>query len=302
MFDDILRFYKDYGCTNLILTSDVIFVLEIISKNQKNGLTINVIDDARSATFFALGRINVTGKPVILFTSSEGLASSLTGLTEANYQYLPLIIFSIGEEHSDLNIECYKFVTKKVLIATENEKGLIFQLEDYFHNKWFKPLLIQLKYKRATSSNKKNISSYDVTKCILNACVSHSQIFIEDNLDTEVMRIAEQKEVYVNSKKSLYGVISSFLGHAAVNANVQYLVTSYDKIIKEINVFNLRYIKNNVVIIYLKALNNKQKFDSWFVGNNFKFTRVTSLTELQENVAKHSDKPVIIEFGVPERS
>lgn len=68
-------------------------LVEILEK-QSHIKSFNFFEE-RSAAFFALGRIRVTGKPVaVVTTSGTAVAETLSAVIEASYQGLPLLILS----------------------------------------------------------------------------------------------------------------------------------------------------------------------------------------------------------------
>ncbi|WP_418223330.1 hypothetical protein [Clostridium isatidis] len=300
MLEDIIEFYRSNNFEDIIVTSNIKLLIDkIIIEKSKN---LNIVEDARAATFFALGRINITREPVMLIMSSDELANSLTGITEANYQYLPLIIISIGDKEDYINEECFKYVTKKVISDNKNGESIIQELGNYFDEKWFKPLLIQIKEKKEVYKDMSNNKEYyDIVDCVVNSANSNAQIFIEEAVDEDIVNIAKSKDISLKLRKSLYGVVSSFLGHAAVNDNKQYLITTYDKISRDINAFNMRGIKNNIVVIYIKRNDINHKFTSWFECNGFDFTVVKSILEIEKKLSSPNKKPIIIEYLVNER-
>lgn len=300
MIENILDLYKSNNYEDIIITEDIKLLVDYIIQDKKEMFNFKIIEDARSATFFGIGRINVTRKPVMLIMSSDEVASSLTGLTEANYQSLPLIIISIGDKEPKLNEECFKYVTKKVISDIKDKESLNNELETYFNGKWFKPLLIQIVDKNEIYYKKNDRGYCDIVEYIINSTSSNSQIFVEEILNEDSINIARNKNISVNYRNSSYGVVSCFLGHATVNDNIQYLITTYSKIVRDINAFNMRGIKRNVVIIYIKSMNIEQKLDLWFTRNNFDFSSVKLISEIEGKLTKPSERPIIIEYLVDE--
>ena len=216
MLEDILELFKGKHFKDVVLTRDMKFVLDTITKERKEGLKFNVIDDARSASFFALGRIKVTEMPVLLLTTSEELGSTLTGITEANYQYLPLIIVTIGETPLEMNAECFKYVTKKILNATDNDGYSVQKINDYINGKWYKPLLIQIPFEKASSSDSHQTIYCEMINCLINNCNSDSQMFIGTEFIKEPFITIQSKNIKIKTFESSYGAASKFFGHAAL--------------------------------------------------------------------------------------
>lgn len=67
--------------------------------SQANGIKLWSHFDERSAGFFALGRMQATGRPVVVLTTSgTAVAELLPAVVEAHYQARPLIVISADRE------------------------------------------------------------------------------------------------------------------------------------------------------------------------------------------------------------
>lgn len=298
MIKKILNYYISKGGTNLVITSDAALLLDSVLEEKKE-FRIDIIDDARSATFFALGCINVNQKPVTLITTSDELGSTLTGATEANYQNLPLIIIAVGNNSAGhFNFECFKHVTKHVIQTDLSLDDLFGKLDEYYEGSWYKPILIQLTNDTIPVCCNENAEYNDIVRKIVGICGSHSKIYIEHELDEKLTEEVKHKGLSICVRKRQYGAVSTFFGHAAATDSTCYMITSYEKISRDINAFNMQHAKNNVVIVYIKPMGEQKKLDLWFTNNNFQFIRISSFLELQQAIKYVYTTGVVIEFMI----
>lgn len=302
IIEEILNLFEENGYKDVVVTKDAEEIINFATIKKNNKLNYNIIEDARSATFFCLGRINISRGPAIIIMLTDELDNSLTGITESNYQNLPLIIISIDKSDFKLNKECFKNVTKKIITEFESTDSIAKELDMYFKGMWHKPLLIQINTTNSSNKNEINNDYYKLVDCILSLCNNNSKIYVDKYLDKNDIGVQKNKNITIISRNSSYGVISKVLGHAHVNKNMHYLITSYDKIIRDINSVNMRNINNNIVIVYTKSLDIEQNLEPWFIYNNFEFRSVKSLSEIEGilTVNNNNNKPIIIEYVVRE--
>ena len=93
-----------------------IFVSNMIKSKIDSLKKFNSIIDARSLTFFSLGRQNINNdkKCTTCIISSKEVSNVLSALTEAKYQQEKLIIISVGD---NIQIDAFEDVTDKIIIS-----------------------------------------------------------------------------------------------------------------------------------------------------------------------------------------
>ena len=246
-----------------------------------------VISDARSAAFYALGKIKVSRNMVLLYCRTEELASTLTAVTEAYYQSLPMLIISLGDKNENRKIaRCFEPVTEKIIYENQFDYEKINLLRN---EKKCRPIIWFIDYL--------NIQQDVDVECV--EFIEKIAMEFENNMkDIYELFVPSADYSFKNEKVYLYrdteGIIYEFLGMAAVEKEKKILVVFSNKIKQNINAFNLRYIGNNITIICLGR--EVADYKEWFVKNGFYYKETLSIDEMIKNSIE--DKKQIIVWNV----
>lgn len=263
-----------------------IFISDII-KNKIDVLkNFNSVLDARSLTFFTLGRQNVNKNKqcTSCIISSNELSNTLTALTESKYQQEKIIVISIG---INIQTEAFENVTDKIIISN-NLETIENNFMEYVNGSYFKPLLINIELEFENVNTSSNI-----IQVLMNKINSKDKIFTN----------IEDLEIRDNSKliiwKNAYGVVSRYLGNLTANKeNNLYLLTSYESFCKDINSFYTRYITEKLIIFYLRRKNEVMKINinNWTNKNNIDFIEIKNERELKDLEIENLNHKTIIEI------
>lgn len=89
----VLSVLKSYGVKEIVLCAGARNAPFVHLLSEKSDFTVYSFFEERSASFFALGRMQADGAPVAVVTTSGTAAAELLPATiEADYQRLPLVM------------------------------------------------------------------------------------------------------------------------------------------------------------------------------------------------------------------
>lgn len=246
-----------------------------------------VISDARSAAFYALGKIKISDNVVLLYCRTEELASTLTAVTEAYYQSLPMLIISVGDKNENRKISrCFEPVTEKIVYENQFNYEKINLLRD---EKKCRPIICFIDYL--------NIQQDVDAECV--EVVEKIVLGFKKNAkDIYELFVPSADYSFKNEKVHLYrdteGIIYEFLGIAAAGKEREILVVFSNKIKQNINAFNLRYIGNNITIICLGR--EVADYKEWFVKNGFYYEETLSIDEMIKTSMEDKKQIIVWDF------
>ncbi len=290
---DILFFYKSRGCTKIVLTSDVAFILDSISCEQKNGLTINVMDDVRSATFFAYGEAKITQTPALLIVKNYYLTNCYTGLTEAWFQQIPLIVISLTKNENSVY---YDYLTSCIC------KGLTLKSNDFEEYKSdlevslsaFGPTLINLIMQfpdRKYDSCKKVLNVLNSSLEKEDTVICYGDLSLDLNYKFKILLVDESNK---------YGIISKYMGSLlGCNGNC-YLIAPLELFKYDTNIFNNRYINNRFKVLFINDGDNSINPQKWVENNNIQFKVINALTLKEVETFIFTDNPAVMVLNFEE--
>lgn len=267
-----------------------IFVSNMIKSKIDSLKKFNSIIDARSLTFFSLGRQNINNdkKCTTCIISSKEVSNVLSALTEAKYQQEKLIIISVGD---NIQIDAFEDVTDKIIIS-DNLKIIENNFHEYINELYFKPLLINFAFELENKNANINSNIIEILTDKINS---------EDKLFTNIEGIDIKNNSNIILWNNEYGVISRYLGNlSANNERKLYLLTSYESFCNDINAFYTRYISKNFVIFYLRKEEKTLKINinNWADQNDINFIDIKSEKDLEELQIKNLKDKSIIEILV----
>lgn len=246
-------------------------------KNKMNS-GVEVIDDIRSATFFAFGEGKISGKPSILIIDEQDCASTYTGITEAHYQDVPIFIVLISKN------EFWKFwdfcVEKKYIVNNDSDLENIVQIVD---TKFFSPIVIKTyiddQYDLRLPKIKINLEKILENK---------SEIFIHN-----IEYYSQADNVHLDNK-SKYGIISRYVGHIQFSNSKDILICREEDLKLDINIFGSRYINDKFKAVVISDGHNVYDFKKWITSNNVIYDEEQELKEDDIKKLLNSNKAHLI--------
>lgn len=257
---------KDVVCTEDILKSIDSQNKEYIEAN----FNMQIFNDLRSATFFSNGEVNSNNKPVILIVKGEFLPNIYTGITEAWFQRSNINIISIFEKYDEIKVEYLERCIPDILTIYEDSletyKNTIYK---FINNNM--PALINIKYKL-------NLDEEMNYANIINIFDN----FIKENVDVFAYNTKNESNNNLNilniEPKYKYGILSKYMGYITAKEKKSLLILPYELLKIDLNIFNNRYINENVKIIIYKE-KEQNNIEEWIKDNKIEILRTKKIDE-----------------------
>ena len=269
MLKTILNLYLNKNIKDVICTKDILE--SIIDKDKeyiKTNFNFEILNDLRSATFFANGEVNSNNKPVILIINGEYLANIYTGITEAWFQRSNINIISIFEKYDDIKIEYLRRCIPDILtIYEENIEEYKETIYKFINNNM--PSLINIKYML------KSEEKVDYTN-IINILDS----IVKNKVDVFTYNSENKSKNNINimniERKYKYGVLSKYMGYVSAKKQKTLIILPYELLKIDLNIFNNRYINKNVKIIINKK-KEQSNIKEWIKDNDIEILQTRNL-------------------------
>ena len=257
---------KDVVCTEDILKSIDGQDKEYIEAN----FNMQIFNDLRSATFFSNGEVNSSNKPVILIIAGEFLPNIYTGITEAWFQRSNINIISIFEKYDDIKVEYLERCIPDILTiyddSIEEYKNTIYKFID--NNM---PALINIKYTLKLEEK----SDYTSITNMLDSIVKNTvDVFIYNSKNESKNNI---KVINIEPKYK-YGILSKYMGYITAKEKKSLLILPYELLKIDLNIFNNRYINENVKIIIYKE-KEQNNIEEWIKDNKIEILKTKKIDE-----------------------
>ena len=257
---------KDVVCTEDILKSIDSQDKEYIEAN----FNMQIFNDLRSATFFSNGEVNSSNKPVILIIAGEFLPNIYTGITEAWFQRSNINIISIFERYDDIKVEYLERCIPDILTiyddGIEEYKNTIYKFID--NNM---PALINIKYKL-------NLEEKMDYANIINMLDS----IVKNKVDVFTYNSKNESKNNINimdiKPKYKYGILSKYMGYITAKEKKSLLILPYELLKIDLNIFNNRYINENVKIIIYKE-KEQSNIEEWIKDNKIEILKTKKIDE-----------------------
>lgn len=236
----------------LLSVKKIVTTMDLIAMNEK--VSSEVILDARSAAFYALGQALKKKEKVILLIKGEELTSVYTAITEAWFQKAEIIILAEYSSYKDVKCGYLKRCTKA-----------IYNIEDVsdiqIHDKSYGPILLNY-----IEQEREEQIDYNEFGDVLEKLKTDKVIVYHGNLRTDI------KTQYVD-KKYKYGLLSKYVGYInSVDENIV-LLCSVENVLTDLNVFNTRYMKETfkVLVVDEKGKLENKNIDKWIISNGIEY-------------------------------
>ena len=269
MLKTILNLYLNKNIKDVICTKDILE--SIIDKDKeyiKTNFNFEILNDLRSATFFANGEVNSNNKPVILIINGEYLANIYTGITEAWFQRSNINIISIFEKYDDIKIEYLRRCIPDILtIYEENIEEYKETIYKFINNNM--PSLINIKY---MLKSEEKVDYTNITNILDNIVKNKVDVFTYNSENKSKNNI----NIMNIERKYKYGVLSKYMGYVSAKKQKTLIILPYELLKIDLNIFNNRYINKNVKIIINKR-KEQSNIKEWIKDNNIEILQTRNL-------------------------
>ena len=257
---------KDVVCTEDILKSIDGQDKEYIEAN----FNMQIFNDLRSATFFSNGEVNTSNKPIILIIKGEFLPNIYTGITEAWFQRSNINIISIFEKYDEIKVEYLERCIPDILTiyddGIEEYKNTIYKFID--NNM---PALINIKYTLKLEEKSDYTSIINMLDSIVKNTVD---VFIYNSKNESKNNI----NIMNIEPKYKYGILSKYMGYITAKEKKSLLIMPYELLKIDLNIFNNRYINENVKIIIYKG-KEQNNIEEWIKDNKIEILKTEKIDE-----------------------
>ncbi len=269
MLKTILNLYLNKNIKDVICTKDILE--SIIDKDKeyiKTNFNFEILNDLRSATFFANGEVNSNNKPVILIINGEYLANIYTGITEAWFQRSNINIISIFEKYDDIKIEYLRRCIPDILtIYEENIEEYKETIYKFINNNM--PSLINIKY---MLKSEEKVDYTNITNILDNIVKNKVDVFTYNSENKSKNNI----NIMNIERKYKYGVLSKYMGYVSAKKQKTLIILPYELLKIDLNIFNNRYINKNVKIIINKK-KEQSNIKEWIKDNDIEILQTRNL-------------------------
>ena len=269
MLKTILNLYLNKNIKDVICTKDILE--SIIDKDKeyiKTNFNFEILNDLRSATFFANGEVNSNNKPVILIINGEYLANIYTGITEAWFQRSNINIISIFEKYDDIKIEYLRRCIPDILtIYEENIEEYKETIYKFITNNM--PSLINIKY---MLKSEEKVDYTNITNILDSIVKNKVDVFTYNSENKSKNNI----NIMNIERKYKYGVLSKYMGYVSAKKQKTLIILPYELLKIDLNIFNNRYINKNVKIIINKK-KEQSNIKEWIKDNDIEILQTRNL-------------------------
>ena len=271
MLREILNLLLEKQIKDVVCTEDILKSMDGQDKEYiEANFSMQIFNDLRSATFFSNGEVNSSNKPVILIIKGEFLPNIYTGITEAWFQRSNINIISIFERYDDIKVEYLERCIPDILTiyddGIEEYKNTIYKFID--NNM---PALINIKYTLKLEEKSDYTSIINMLDSIVKNTVD---VFIYNSKNESKNNI----NIMNIETKYKYGILSKYMGYITAKEKKSLLILPYELLKIDLNIFNNRYINENVKIIIYKE-KEQNNIEEWIKDNKIEILKTKKIDE-----------------------
>lgn len=255
------------GCVELLIQQGITYFVSVTPMEyriSKNCESIRM-EDARSAAFYALGVAIKTNSTVVLMVPGEYISSTYTAVTEAWFQKARLVVVAVYQRVSEVKTAWMDRCILDQLICRSDELAQYNHLIPKMLQKKG-PILINL------IDNNPVHTGIDYTQ-VLSVLKSVADSKTEIICYNTKMNFGENDfSVHVIDKKHKYGVLSKYIGGAAVT-DMGILCCTADCVLVDVNIFRTRYANKNMKIVVVDKEDELKRnhIDQWIKSNDWNY-------------------------------
>ena len=271
MLRKILNLLLEKQIKDVVCTEDILKSIDSQDKEYiETNFNMQIFNDLRSANFFYNGEVNSSNKTVILIIRGEFLPNIYTGITEAWFQRSNINIISIFEKYDEIKVEYLERCIPDILTIYEDSletyKNTIYKFID--NNM---PALINIKYKIDLDEKMDYANIINIF-----------DDFIKENVDVFAYNTKNESNNNVNilniEPKYKYGILSKYMGYITAKEKKSLLILPYKLLKIDLNIFNNRYINENVKIIIYKE-KEQNNIEEWIKDNKIEILKTKKIDE-----------------------
>jgi|GEM_PF-1019532 len=233
----LIAYYYERGIRDTVVVKDA---LSHVNQNLK--FSFNIIEDARSAMFYAMGKSQTLQRPVILIVKSEHITNCYTGLVEAWFQQMPVILISLDTEKVDYSY-LDRCIEHKVAIKKGRRTGND-QLEGSLRVPG--PSLVVLPGMEPLSASV--VKRMEIAQSI-RSLPSDAIIFCSARYSES---LTVTNTVYWIEEKDKYGVVSNYLGYINGYEGHACLIIPMEWTGLDLNIFHTRYLNERFKLVLIQ--------------------------------------------------
>ena len=251
MLSEVLLKLKENGVTKVVYSEPVVSNIAISVFGKESSF---LLEDVRSATFFAFGESKMMCSKIVVLVNENHISNCYTALIEAWMQRVPLILVSYNS---------VKYQAVAYLDRCLDGVYLIENMEDFENNKTELlskngPCLIRIRENVEVDSR----YSYDKILELLKENGYTEKVFCyntkQGSSENIINIIPEHK----------YGVLSKYIGYLS-GAKTAILCIPDVLLNLESNVFNMRdFPKSFLAFVYKTQDFNLEKYQGWIESNH----------------------------------
>lgn len=273
MIEEILKKLQAQGVNHLVLTSQNDGFKERIS------LKTEYVEDVRSAVFNAYGMAKMMDKPVVVLVDEEYLPNTYTGLTEAWFQRVPVIILSYNSNSIISSHYLERCLYASFFIEDSNSIDKVVDQILLYHG----PTLIKVKDALEVEEPVDYANIFD----LLREAKTDANILCYNSRE-------QRKDIKNIEPKHKYGVISKYIGMLFGGKNI-ILCIPEDLLTLDSNIFNVRNLPANFkLIVKNTGLGFMDKFQEWITVNSIKTHTYDGHEDINAFGMHIKESPVVI--------
>lgn len=243
--------------------------------------------DARSAVYYATGIAAQSKERVAVFISATNSRSAFSGMTEAFYRKLPVVLITLGEIF-DYSRELRDVVTRHYVFASNEKMDNVLIDEG--------PIHIELLEPEKNDAYREKCSSF-LEK--LESIVEKNQyLYISQKIECKSLN-APCKTVYGGVANCDDGAVSNVLGASLAKLRTRYIgVLSEEEFLHDMNALG-NINTNDLLLYFIISKKNNNMICDYSKSLGFEIFR-TSINELDEqemlNAIKNGKKTVFLVY------
>ena len=272
--ESILKKLKSAGVEHVVYTAEVV---EPLLTNTFDNDGLHYIQDVRSAVFTAYGISKMSHVPVVVLLDESYLPSTYTGLTEAWFQRVPVIVISYNGKSLDKSFYLDRCVDLSIVVSEETIIDAEIRKIVSLHG----PSLIKVQ------ETIKEETPFDYTEIVSTIIDGDARIFCYNaiNVDNKIVNID-----YAHK----YGVLSKYVGYLSSGKD-SILVIPEEILSLDSNIFNFRNFPQNFkLIVKADDTQNWEKFTNWMTANGIRVEKMNIPIEKEKLQKALKETPVAI--------
>lgn len=281
---DMIKYLLDRGIKHIVFEQKLKTAM-IIQNAHNLGIECVPVLDARSAVYYATGITAQSEEKVVVIISAANSRSAFSGMTEAFYRKLPVVLITLGEVF-DYSREL-RDVIKKHYIFTENEKIDNILIDDG-------PIHIELLgSKKIDTPEKKCISFLEKLE---NLVEENQYLYISQKINVKKLNVPG-KIVYGGIENCDDGAVSNVLGASLAKIRTRYIgVLSEEEYIHDMNALG-NINTNDLLLYFIISEKNNDMICDYSKSLGFEIFR-SSINKLDEqemlNAIRNGKKTVFL--------